>query len=75
MTIEALVPYVKLQDDGGAVSLNSYMQLPVSQYYELDPQMIRPLGGNRFALTVPRVEVGPLSLHTCYAHGQTDFLS
>ena len=46
-----------LQDSGGALSLTSYMELPVEQYYELDPQMIRPLGGNRFALTVPRTEV------------------
>ena len=34
------------------------MQLPVEQYYELDPAMIRPLGGTRFALQVPRVNVG-----------------
>lgn len=33
------------------------MQLPVEQYYELDPEMIRPLGGRVFALTVPRTEV------------------
>lgn len=35
------------------------MQLPVEQYYELDPAMIRPLGGKRFALQVPRVNVSP----------------
>ena len=36
------------------------MQLPVEQYYELDPAMIRPLGGTRFALQVPRVNVSIL---------------
>ena len=39
------------------MSLSDYMELPVEQYHELDPRMIRPLGGNRFALTVPRVNV------------------
>ncbi len=43
------------------------MQLPVEQYYELDPTMIRPLGGTRFALQVPRVNVGIL-LHFSNAH-------
>ncbi len=43
------------------------MQLPVEQYYELDPAMIRPLGGTRFALQVPRVNVGIL-LHFWRAH-------
>lgn len=33
------------------------MQLPIEQYYELDPTMIWPLGGKRFALKVPRVNV------------------
>ena len=33
------------------------MQLPVEQYYELDPNMIVPLYGNTFALMVPRVHV------------------
>lgn len=46
-----------LQDYGGDTSLDAYMQLPVSQYYELDPAMIKPLGGNRFSLLVPRVDV------------------
>lgn len=35
------------------------MQLPIEQYYELDPTMIWPLGGKRFALKVPRVNVSP----------------
>ncbi len=43
------------------------MQLPVEQYYELDPAMIRPLGGTRFALQVPRVNVGIL-IHFWRAH-------
>lgn len=46
-----------MQDFGSDLSLEAYMQLPVEQYYELDPAMIRPLGGKRFALQVPRVNV------------------
>ena len=53
-----------LQDFGSDLSLESYMQLPVEQYYELDPTMIRPLGGKRFALQVPRVNVGASLLGT-----------
>lgn len=52
------------QDFGSDLSLDAYMQLPVEQYYELDPTMIWPLEGNRFALKVPRVNVsllGPVS--------------
>ena len=49
-----------LQDFGSDLSLNTYMQLPVEQYYELDPTMIWPLGGKRFALKVPRVNVSSL---------------
>lgn len=48
---------VAVRDEGGDLSLSSYMQLPVEQYYELDPKMIKPLGGRRFALCVPRVEL------------------
>ena len=48
-----------LQDWGGDVSLARFMALPVEQYYELDPTMIKPLQGNRFALAVPRVHVSP----------------
>ena len=55
------------QDFGNDLSLAAYMQLPVEQYYELDPAMIRPLGGMRFALQVPRVNVGIL-LHFWRAH-------
>ena len=51
---------VVTQDFGNDLSLEAYMQLPVEQYYELDPAMIRPLGGTRFALQVPRVNVGIL---------------
>ena len=58
---------VVLQDFGNDLSLEAYMQLPVEQYYELDPAMIRPLGGTRFALQVPRVNVGIL-LHFWRAH-------
>ena len=56
-----------MQDFGNDLSLEAYMQLPVEQYYELDPAMIRPLGGTRFALQVPRVNVGIL-LHIWRAH-------
>lgn len=48
---------VAVQDFGSDLSLEAYMQLPVEQYYELDPAMIRPLGGKRFALQVPRVNL------------------
>lgn len=48
------------QDFGSDLSLNAYMQLPIEQYYELDPTMIWPLGGKRFALKVPRVNVSPM---------------
>ncbi|DBA67138.1 TPA: hypothetical protein ACH3X2_001461 [Trebouxia sp. C0005] len=48
---------VAVQDFGNDLSLEAYMQLPVEQYYELDPAMIRPLGGKRFALQVPRVNL------------------
>ena len=58
---------VVTQDFGNDLSLEAYMQLPVEQYYELDPAMIRPLGGTRFALQVPRVNVGIL-LHIWRAH-------
>lgn len=37
--------------------LDVYMRLPVEQYYELDPTMIKPLGGSRFLLTVPRIQL------------------
>lgn len=33
------------------------MRLPVEQYYELDPSMIKPLGGDRFQLAVPRIQL------------------
>jgi hypothetical protein len=39
------------------------MRLPVEHYYELDPGLIKPLGGSAFALQVPRVSVSlPLPL-------------
>jgi hypothetical protein len=37
------------------------MRLPVQHYYELDPGLIKPLGGSAFALKVPRVSVSLLS--------------
>lgn len=53
-----------LQDHGGSLSLDAYMRLPVEQYYELQPEMIKPLGGNQFALAVPRVNVSA-GLNVC----------
>lgn len=38
-------------------TLDEYMNLPVEQYYELDPSMIKPLGGDRFQLAVPRIQL------------------
>lgn len=46
-----------MQDHGSSLSLENYMQLPVEQYYELDPALIVPLHGNKFALMVPRIHV------------------
>lgn len=38
-------------------SLDAYMTLPVEQYFVLDPKQISHLGGNRFELTVPRINI------------------
>ncbi|GLI68056.1 hypothetical protein VaNZ11_012382 [Volvox africanus] len=38
-------------------SLQSYMLLPVEQYFVLDPTQISHLDGNRFVLTVPRINL------------------
>jgi hypothetical protein len=46
-----------LQDFGGDVSLHRYMTLPIEQYFVLDPSQIRFLGGDRFLLLVPRINV------------------
>lgn len=48
---------VRLQDRHGDIGLDTYMRLPVQHYYELDPGLIKPLGGRAFALKVPRVSV------------------
>jgi hypothetical protein len=45
---------VKVPDQGGAVSLATYMTLPVEQYFVLDPDQIQFIEGSRFLLTVPR---------------------
>ncbi|KAL3139843.1 hypothetical protein ABBQ38_004141 [Trebouxia sp. C0009 RCD-2024] len=68
---------VSVQDFGSDLSLDAYMQLPVEQYYELDPTMIWPLEGNRFALKVPRVNlfnvwVEPLVEVTVHLSDQRD---
>ncbi|GFR48848.1 hypothetical protein Agub_g10802, partial [Astrephomene gubernaculifera] len=42
--------------------LQSYMLLPVEQYFVLDPKQIAHLGGNRFVLSVPRINIFNLYL-------------
>ena len=44
------------------MSLSSYMTLPVEQYFVLDPSMIKPLGGNKFKLQVPPINVFNITL-------------
>ncbi|KAG2501544.1 hypothetical protein HYH03_000051 [Edaphochlamys debaryana] len=39
------------------VPLQSYMTLPVEQYFVLDPKQIQHISGNRFLLTVPRINI------------------
>lgn len=39
------------------LTLDTYMRLPVEQYYELDPNMIKPLGSRQFLLAVPRIQL------------------
>jgi hypothetical protein len=46
-----------LQDYGGDVSLSAYMQLPIEQYFVLNPSQITFIGGSRFQLHVPRINV------------------
>jgi hypothetical protein len=41
---------------GGNVALSKYMMLPVEQYFVLDPNQIKWIEGNRFHLTVPRLQ-------------------
>jgi hypothetical protein len=51
-----------VNDVGGPVSLATYMQLPVEQYYILDPSQIQLLSGNTFVLSVPRINLLGASL-------------
>ncbi|KAK9810001.1 hypothetical protein WJX72_003183 [[Myrmecia] bisecta] len=51
------VSTIQVQDFDGATALANYMQLPVEQYFELDPELIKPLSGNRYLLKVPRVHL------------------
>eukprot|EP00879_Flechtneria_rotunda_P003255 GHRR01003479.1.p1 GENE.GHRR01003479.1~~GHRR01003479.1.p1 ORF type:complete len:349 (+),score=112.10 GHRR01003479.1:317-1363(+) len=46
-----------IKDMGGHISLDSYMRLPVEQYYILDPSQIQFLQDNRFVLSVPRINL------------------
>lgn len=55
-----------LQDRRGDIGLDAYMRLPVEHYFELDPGLIKPLGGSAFALQVPRVSVSWLRLLTVH---------
>lgn len=45
------------RDRGGEASLDAYLNLPVSQYDRLDPDLIKPLGFGKYALKVPRVQL------------------
>jgi hypothetical protein len=59
------------QDRGGEASLDAYLNLPVSQYDRLDPDLIKPLGFGKYALKVPRVQVRSnfiLEITKCYNH-------
>lgn len=51
-----------MQDVGGSASLAQYMLLPVEQYFVLDPKQISWIEGNRFHLSVPRLNVRALFL-------------
>jgi hypothetical protein len=51
-----------VNDVGGPVSLATYMQLPVEQYYILDPSQIQLLSGNTFVLSVPKINLLGASL-------------
>lgn len=42
---------------GQGVTLSDYMLLPVEQYFVLDPDTVVFLGGDRFTLFVPRINV------------------
>jgi hypothetical protein len=46
-----------LQDYGGDVALSTYMRLPIEQYFVLNPSQITFIGGSRFQLHVPRINV------------------
>lgn len=50
-------PTPNTHQDNTEHTLDAYMRLPVEQYYELDPSMIKPLGGDRFQLAVPRIQL------------------
>jgi hypothetical protein len=47
---------------GGDLSVQTYMTLPVEQYYILDPSKVQFLEGNRFILSVPRLQLLGASL-------------
>ncbi|CAG9461628.1 unnamed protein product [Pedinophyceae sp. YPF-701] len=47
---------IEVHDQGGDVSLATYMQLPVEQYFVLEPGMITSLGGNLFRFQVPSLK-------------------
>lgn len=53
---------VMVDDAGGSVSLATYMQLPVEQYYILDPSQIALVSGNTFVLSVPKINLLGASL-------------
>lgn len=45
------------------MSLSAYMQLPIEQYFVLNPSQITFIGGSRFQLHVPRINVSACSRH------------
>eukprot|EP00775_Hariotina_reticulata_P004128 gene4128-4374_t len=51
-----------IRDMGGDLSIHTYMTLPVEQYYILDPSKVQFLAGNRFILSVPRLQLLGASL-------------
>ncbi|CAD7699587.1 unnamed protein product [Ostreobium quekettii] len=48
---------VAVRDPGGEAGLDAYMRLPVTKYNVLDSKLIQFLGGNRFRLQVPKINL------------------
>jgi hypothetical protein len=63
-----LCPPLALQDRGGLISLDQYTRLPPEQYNELDPAMIKALGGSSFLLKVPRLTVRRILFYNAFCN-------